>query len=436
MARTTETITSVGFLNPVEHQDTSSAIAISSLEEGAVFDLSQTYSISSAEDLLKLNTMSVQNPDSSPLKLILTCDIDMSSISNWEGISIGFYYSYIINFEGNGHVISNLSGEQGLFKTFYGSISNLGLENVEINGDSEIGAFAGTVDVQAVLENCYATGTITGTSSVGGLIGRNFDCPIYISSVASSVDVTGSSKTGGFIGNARDYDDYNFNVDITNSQYLGESDNITGILIGDSTEYCNATIESISYNNYYDSLSIPLVAGTAMITTNNTNSVEVAINSGSGSGTTGDGTTTPSDPSTPDKPSFTPAPDTIILQIGASSGWASQVDLSTKFSLDGVEDLRNIGLDTTTDYLTQIDDMLATLREKQTHFGAVSNRLESVLDEIVIKRDNLISSRSTIRDADIAEVSATYIQQQILQQASATLLATANQSPSIALQLL
>ena len=217
--------------------------------------------------------MSVQNPDSSPLKLILTCDIDMSSISNWEGISIGFYYSYIINFEGNGHVISNLSGEQGLFKTFYGSISNLGLENVEINGDSEIGAFAGTVDVQAVLENCYATGTITGTSSVGGLIGRNFDCPIYISSVASSVDVTGSSKTGGFIGNARDYDDYNFNVDITNSQYLGESDNITGILIGDSTEYCNATIESISYNNYYDSLSIPLVAGTAMITTNNTNSV-------------------------------------------------------------------------------------------------------------------------------------------------------------------
>ena len=45
-------------------------------------------------------------------------------------------------------------------------------------------------------------------------------------------------------------------------------------------------------------------------------------------------------------------------------------------------------------------------------------------------------SRSTIRDADIAEVSSHYIQQQILQQASATLLATANQTPSIALQLI
>ena len=44
--------------------------------------------------------------------------------------------------------------------------------------------------------------------------------------------------------------------------------------------------------------------------------------------------------------------------------------------------------------------------------------------------------QSTIRDADIAEVSSEYIRQQILQQASATLLATANQTPVIAIQLL
>ena len=59
-----------------------------------------------------------------------------------------------------------------------------------------------------------------------------------------------------------------------------------------------------------------------------------------------------------------------------------------------------------------------------------------MLEEIIISRDNLISSRSTLQDADIADVSSSYIQQQILQQASATLLATANQSPSIALQLI
>ena len=91
---------------------------------------------------------------------------------------------------------------------------------------------------------------------------------------------------------------------------------------------------------------------------------------------------------------------------------------------------------TTNDYLEKIDEILAQISDRQVHFGAVQNRLESVLEEIAIRYDNLASSRSTIRDADIAEVSSQYIQQQILQQAAATLMATANQSPSIALQLI
>lgn len=60
----------------------------------------------------------------------------------------------------------------------------------------------------------------------------------------------------------------------------------------------------------------------------------------------------------------------------------------------------------------------------------------SALEQIKVSYDNLVSTQSTIRDADIAEESSAYIRSQILQQASATLLATANQSPSIALQLL
>ena len=86
--------------------------------------------------------------------------------------------------------------------------------------------------------------------------------------------------------------------------------------------------------------------------------------------------------------------------------------------------------------LNILDNFIANISKSQTEIGAVQNRLESVLEEITIQRDNLISSRSTIRDADIADVSSHYIQQQILQQASATLLATANQSPAIALQLI
>jgi flagellin len=76
------------------------------------------------------------------------------------------------------------------------------------------------------------------------------------------------------------------------------------------------------------------------------------------------------------------------------------------------------------------------LSEKATQLGAVQNRLESALESTTVAVENLVSSRSTLRDADIAKESSSYIKAQILQQASATLLATANQSPSIALQLI
>ena len=76
------------------------------------------------------------------------------------------------------------------------------------------------------------------------------------------------------------------------------------------------------------------------------------------------------------------------------------------------------------------------LSEKQTQLGAIENRLNSAIESIGTAYDNLVSSRSTLRDADIAKVSSQYIKNQILQQASATLLATANQTPALALQLL
>ena len=132
---------------------------------------------------------------------------------------------------------------------------------------------------------------------------------------------------------------------------------------------------------------------------------------------------------------ITPAPDSIIFQVGIDSDWSSQIGISTSFELTGLDELRNIGIDDK-DYLSQIDNLLSTVNAKQTEFGAAENRLMSVLEEISIHYDNLVSSRSTLRDADIAEVSSEYIRQQILQQASATLLSTANQTPAIALQLI
>ena len=86
--------------------------------------------------------------------------------------------------------------------------------------------------------------------------------------------------------------------------------------------------------------------------------------------------------------------------------------------------------------LDTVDAAINNISSRVTSIGAAQNRVQSAASELTIESTNVTSSLSTIRDADVAEVSSEYIQAQILQQASATLLATANQAPSIALNLI
>ena len=83
-----------------------------------------------------------------------------------------------------------------------------------------------------------------------------------------------------------------------------------------------------------------------------------------------------------------------------------------------------------------IDNAIDEIARRTTAIGAAQNRVESAVSAIDVQSQNLTSSLSTLRDTDVASESSNYIQAQILQQASATLLATANQTPSIALNLI
>ena len=86
--------------------------------------------------------------------------------------------------------------------------------------------------------------------------------------------------------------------------------------------------------------------------------------------------------------------------------------------------------------LDVIDNVINEISARVTTLGAAQNRIDSAIESIAVQSENITSSLSTLRDADIAEESSNYIQSQILQQAAATLLSTANQTPSIALNLL
>ena len=94
------------------------------------------------------------------------------------------------------------------------------------------------------------------------------------------------------------------------------------------------------------------------------------------------------------------------------------------------------GTATAASMLTKLDAAIKKVSTNVTNIGAAQNRIESAIESIGVQSENITSSLSTIKDADVAKESSEYIKSQILQQAAATLLSTANQSPSIALNLI
>ena len=85
--------------------------------------------------------------------------------------------------------------------------------------------------------------------------------------------------------------------------------------------------------------------------------------------------------------------------------------------------------------IENLDTGIDNVTSRKSLIGSAQNRLESALDTLTIQYENLSSAKSIITDADIASEASTYVQQQILQQVSTSLLAQANQAPSIALSL-
>ena len=120
---------------------------------------------------------------------------------------------------------------------------------------------------------------------------------------------------------------------------------------------------------------------------------------------------------------ITPRPFELNIKVDIGSGSDKYISTSISFNLF------DFSVDFSTaegalESLESIDEMLSSVSEQLLNIGNTINRLESVAEAQSIKLNNLISFRSTMRDADIAEESSNYIRYQILQQASATLLAS------------
>ena len=140
----------------------------------------------------------------------------------------------------------------------------------------------------------------------------------------------------------------------------------------------------------------------------------------------------------------------ITLQVGIKSDESSQIKLSKDLFKSAAasalfKDVDNVNKgnfsavfdsdENARKFLTALDTALADITSRTTLLGGYQQRIISAMDAAGVMETNLTSAKSLIEDADIAEESSNYIKQQILQQTSASLLATANQAPSIALNL-
>ncbi|MBQ3102456.1 flagellin FliC [bacterium] len=110
--------------------------------------------------------------------------------------------------------------------------------------------------------------------------------------------------------------------------------------------------------------------------------------------------------------------------IAFTTGTAAAGDLETK-------DYDELG-----EILNALDSAIDQVSSRRGIIGSTTNRLNSTIDSLTVTVENLSAANSRIVDADIARESSEYTKQYILQQASASLLTQANQTPSLALSLI
>ena len=132
--------------------------------------------------------------------------------------------------------------------------------------------------------------------------------------------------------------------------------------------------------------------------------------------------------------------DTLTLQIGANNGSTLTVALSNNnasglaINTAAMASVTSLAVAATT--ITSIDAAISTVSTNRANLGAMQNRLESVGRSLAVASENTAAANSRVADADIAESMSELVRSQILQQAGISVLAQANQAPSLVLQLL
>ncbi|BCO18132.1 flagellin FliC [Alteromonas sp. McT4-15] len=133
--------------------------------------------------------------------------------------------------------------------------------------------------------------------------------------------------------------------------------------------------------------------------------------------------------------------------VGANAGQTISVNLSSgTLTRAGVSGFSATGLGVTSadvlsesnasSMLTAVDSAISAIGGLRADLGALQNRFQSTIRNLSNISENVSAARSQIKDTDFATETANLTRNQIIQQASTTVLSQANQRPQAALQLL
>lgn len=163
----------------------------------------KTYEVYNAEGLK--NIAKLVNDGNTGIDITLTGNIDLKGI-DWTPIGKDDNKAYTGTFDGNGKTITGLTVTgsykyAGLFGDIdeNGTVKNVVLEGVQITSDNSSGYAGGVAgDSWGTIENCSVSGSVSGTTFAGGVVGSQRGGSI--TGCNSSATVKGVIFAGGIAG--------------------------------------------------------------------------------------------------------------------------------------------------------------------------------------------------------------------------------------------
>ena len=173
-------------------------------DPGYTDDGQGNYTVTSAEGLKNIAKL-VNEQWNLGINITLTSDIDLSGI-DWTPIGIDYNHQYTGTFDGGDHTITGLTvtgSDQyaGLFGYIGsgGTVKNVTLKDVKIESNHSSGYVGGVAgDSWGTIENCSVSGSVSGTTFAGGVVGSQWGGSI--TGCNSSATVKGVIFAGGIAG--------------------------------------------------------------------------------------------------------------------------------------------------------------------------------------------------------------------------------------------